>query len=44
MPHGLKIDSEGNIWITDVGRHQVNLRSCLFNFSLILFIFMKTRY
>ena len=23
MPHGLKIDSEGNIWLTDVGRHQV---------------------
>lgn len=23
MPHGLKIDSEGNIWVTDVGRHQV---------------------
>jgi DNA-binding beta-propeller fold protein YncE len=23
MPHGLKIDSEGNVWVTDVGRHQV---------------------
>ena len=23
MPHGLTIDSEGNIWVTDVGRHQV---------------------
>ena len=24
MPHGLKIDNEGNIWVTDVGRHQVS--------------------
>ena len=23
MPHGLTIDSSGNIWVTDVGRHQV---------------------
>lgn len=23
MPHGLTVDSEGNIWVTDVGRHQV---------------------
>jgi hypothetical protein len=23
MPHGLTIDSEGYIWVTDVGRHQV---------------------
>jgi hypothetical protein len=23
MPHGLKIDTNGNIWVTDVGRHQV---------------------
>ena len=23
MPHGLSLDSEGNIWVTDVGRHQV---------------------
>merc|ERR1712241_215551 len=23
MPHGLKIDSEGNIWVTDAGLHQV---------------------
>ena len=23
MPHGLKIDPEGNIWVTDVGLHQV---------------------
>ncbi|CAF0958876.1 unnamed protein product [Brachionus calyciflorus] len=23
MPHGLTLDSEGNIWVTDVGRHQV---------------------
>ena len=23
MPHGLKIDSEGNTWVTDVGLHQV---------------------
>jgi len=23
MPHGLTVDSEGNYWLTDVGRHQV---------------------
>jgi len=23
MPHGLKIDDDGNIWVTDVGLHQV---------------------
>lgn len=23
MPHGLAVDSEDNIWLTDVGRHQV---------------------
>ena len=23
MPHGLTIDHEDNVWITDVGRHQV---------------------
>ncbi len=23
MPHGLTVDSEDNVWITDVGRHQV---------------------
>merc|ERR1711862_617465 len=23
MPHGLDIDGEGNIWVTDVGLHQV---------------------
>lgn len=23
MPHGLTLDSEGFIWVTDVGRHQV---------------------
>jgi len=23
MPHGLKIDQEGNTWVTDVGMHQV---------------------
>jgi len=23
MPHGLKIDQEGNTWVTDVGLHQV---------------------
>lgn len=27
MPHGLTVDSKGNIWVTDVGRHQV-LRLC----------------
>ena len=24
MPHGLSIDTEGNLWLTDVGMHQVN--------------------
>jgi len=23
MPHGLKVDGQGNIWVTDVGLHQV---------------------
>ncbi|GFN80589.1 peptidyl-glycine alpha-amidating monooxygenase [Plakobranchus ocellatus] len=23
MPHGLKVDSNDNLWVTDVGRHQV---------------------
>ena len=23
MPHGLEIDNEGNVWVTDVGLHQV---------------------
>ena len=23
LPHGLQVDGEGNIWVTDVGRHQV---------------------
>ena len=23
MPHGLTVDHEGNLWLTDVGRHQV---------------------
>lgn len=23
MPHGLKVDSEGNVWVTDIGLHQV---------------------
>lgn len=23
MPHGLKVDQEDNIWVTDVGLHQV---------------------
>lgn len=23
MPHGLTVDSEDNVWVTDVGRHQV---------------------
>jgi peptidylamidoglycolate lyase len=24
MPHGLTVDHEGNIWVTDVGLHQVS--------------------
>ena len=24
MPHGLSIDTEGNLWLTDVAMHQVN--------------------
>lgn len=23
MPHGLTVDNDGNVWVTDVGRHQV---------------------
>jgi len=26
MPHGLTVDNDGNVWVTDVGRHQVNLQ------------------
>jgi hypothetical protein len=24
MPHGISIDNQGNIWLTDVAMHQVN--------------------
>lgn len=27
MPHGITLDSEGNIWVTDVGAHQVYIFS-----------------
>jgi hypothetical protein len=23
MPHGLSVDAEGNLWVTDVAMHQV---------------------
>jgi hypothetical protein len=25
LPHGLTIDHQDNLWVTDVGRHQVRL-------------------
>jgi hypothetical protein len=31
MPHGLSVDAEGNIWVTDVAMHQV--KQNLFFFS-----------
>lgn len=27
MPHSLTLDREGNVWVTDVGRHQVRSNS-----------------
>ena len=27
MPHGLTVDSEDNVWVTDVALHQVRLHS-----------------
>lgn len=38
MPHALQLDSEGNIWITDVGRHQVKF------YILIVFIILKLEF
>jgi streptogramin lyase len=31
MPHGITVDPVGNVWVTDVARHQV----CLFKEILI---------
>jgi hypothetical protein len=31
MPHGLFVDNEENIWLTDVAMHQVNLFSFFVN-------------
>ena len=28
MPHGLTVDHASNIWLTDVGSHQVRLLIC----------------
>jgi len=25
MPHGIEVDANNNIWVTDVGLHQVNI-------------------
>ena len=36
MPHGLSIDAENNIWITDVGAHQVKKYSPQGNLLLTL--------
>ncbi len=33
MPHGLSVDAEENLWLTDVAMHQV--RICLIKFDLI---------
>jgi hypothetical protein len=30
MPHGLSIDTEGNLWLTDVGMHQVKKTNKIF--------------
>ena len=34
MPHGLTVDNEGNIYVTDVGLHQVMRVSYFFNLQL----------
>jgi peptidylamidoglycolate lyase len=31
MPHGLTIDGQGNLWVTDVGSHQVVKMDSKFN-------------
>ena len=32
MPHGLTIDDDGNVWVTDVGLHQV-IRATILMYS-----------
>ncbi len=27
MPHGITLDSDGNVWVTDVARHQVFIKN-----------------
>jgi streptogramin lyase len=27
MPHGVSVDTEGNLWLTDVGMHQVGTKN-----------------
>jgi len=27
MPHGLSVDAEGNLWVTDVAMHQVKKKT-----------------
>jgi hypothetical protein len=34
MPHGLTIDGKGNIWLTDVGSHQVHKLDKKFNLEM----------
>uniref|UniRef100_A0AC34GF16 Peptidylamidoglycolate lyase n=1 Tax=Panagrolaimus sp. ES5 TaxID=591445 RepID=A0AC34GF16_9BILA len=37
MPHGMTIDSKGNLWVTDVGRHQV-IKLCGKTFKPVLIL------
>jgi hypothetical protein len=37
MPHGLSIDTEGNLWLTDVGMHQVDQKNKIIFFKNNLF-------
>lgn len=32
MPHGIEVDKQGNIWLTDVALHQVRLLNQIFIF------------
>jgi hypothetical protein len=38
MPHGIRVDPLGNVWVTDVGRHQVfTTQTTFFTFHLASF-------
>ena len=39
LPHGLTVDHENNVWVTDVGRHQVWYKMLVI--STIFFVFFR---